>query len=529
MSEKSHDKKYIASLDIGTTSIRCFIYDINVNIVGKACANIELLYPQPGYVEINPDELWQKILKTIQNAISDAQLNAIDISCLGISTQRSTFITWDRTTGETFHNFITWKDLRADSMVRKWNDSVTLKLMHGVSHFLYMFTRNKRFLAGSVLKLMNAQTTLRLSWMIQNNKKLQAAIEHKNALFGTLDSWLLYRLRQGNDLDFKPEHISDVTSCSATGFYDPFTLQWAKWALNLFSIKANMLPTVVDNSYNFGHIHRSLLGHEIPIGSSLGDQSASMWGSCCFNTGDIKITLGTGSFLNLNTGSQCPASIYGLYPLVAWRYADKKNTELVYCMEGAANDTGSIIQWAMNFGLFQDPSKSADIANSVDDTEDVYFVPAFSGLGAPINDHQAASGLIGIRPSTKNAHIVRAILESIAFRLTQLYTCTQTETNFKFSVIRVDGGVSKNDFICQLLADLTKLKVERAFDSELSALGAGFLAGLRVGIWNTRDELVKLRKVERVFVPNESVYERSMNKMKNWERAVNRFKGWYQP
>lgn len=190
-------------------------------------------------MEINPDELWASIVSTIRLAIEDAKLSASDVACLGISTQRSTFITWDRCTGEPFHNFITWKDLRADSMVRKWNDSVTLKLMHGVSHCLYLFTRNKRFLAGSVLKLMNAQTTLRLSWMIQHNKKLQAAIEQKNALFGTLDSWLLYRLRQGTDLEYRPEHISDVTSCSATGFYDPFTMQWAKWALNLFSIKVS--------------------------------------------------------------------------------------------------------------------------------------------------------------------------------------------------------------------------------------------------------------------------------------------------
>lgn len=243
--------------------------------------------------------------------------------------------------------------------------------------------------------------------MIQNNKQLQAAIEQKTALFGTLDSWLLYRLRQGNHLDKHVEHISDVTNCSATGFYDPFTMQWAKWALNLFSIKAHMLPVVVDDSYDFGCTDSTLFGHEIRIGSSvsrhiliyakssindfnyfvqIGDQSASMWGSCCFNKGDIKVTLGTGSFLNLNTGSQCHASIYGLYPLVAWQYTSRNDskTELIYCMEGASNDTGSIIQWAIDFGLFEDPLTSSDIANRANDSEDVFFVPAFSGLGVPI-------------------------------------------------------------------------------------------------------------------------------------------------
>lgn len=279
--------------------------------------------------------------------------------------------------------------------------------MHGVSRCLYLFTRSKRFLAGSVIKMMNAQTTLRLAWMIQNNKQLQAAIERKTALFGTLDSWLLYRLRQGKHLDREVEHISDVTSCSATGLYDPFTMQWAKWALSLFSIEANMLPRVVDDSYKIGCTDKDLFGHEIPITCSvnsfsvcvgvkqfmilslfiqIGDQSASMWGSCCFDKGDIKVTLGTGSFLNVNTGSECSASIYGLYPLVAWQYEDynENKTELVYCIEGASNDTGSIIQWAINFGLFKDPSESAAIAESVDDSEDIYFVPAFSGLGVSV-------------------------------------------------------------------------------------------------------------------------------------------------
>ena len=209
---------------------------------------------------------------------------------MGISTQRSTFITWNRETGETFHNFITWKDLRADEMVRKWNSSVALKVMHGVSHCLYFVTRSKRFLAGSVIKLMNAQTTPRLCWMLQNNKKLQQAIEDKCALFGTLDSWLLYRLRQGKSRSKYVEHISDVTSCAATGFYDPFTMQWAKWAVSLFSIKVpsdafqlfnfcpnwcfvllqmELLPKVVDDSYDFGYIDRELFGHEIRIGCSV--------------------------------------------------------------------------------------------------------------------------------------------------------------------------------------------------------------------------------------------------------------------
>ncbi|KAG4073437.1 hypothetical protein HA402_000661 [Bradysia odoriphaga] len=521
--------QYIAALDVGTTSIRCFIYNDSVITIGSATEQVHLLYPKPGFVEIDPDQLWNSIIKTIEDAVKDAKLEMSDIICLGISTQRSTFITWDRQTGQTFHNFITWKDIRADKLVKKWNSSCIIKTMHGVSRFLYLMTRSNRFLAGSVLKLMNTQTTLRLHWVIKNNERLNEAIRNKTAMFGTLDSWLLYRLRKGYAQNKYVEHISDITSCSATGFYDPFSLNWADWALKLFSINKDMLPRVVDNSYDFGYVDKSILGHEIKIGCMIGDQSASMWGSCCFNRGDVKVTLGTGSFLNVNTGQKCHASVHGLYPLVAWRWRKKeqKSDELMYCVEGASNDTGSIIKWAQDFGLFTDPAESSDIANTVDNTDGVYFVPAFSGLGAPVNDYQAASGLIGLRPSTNNAHIVRAVLESIAFRVAQLYTCTLNETDFTFSVIRVDGGVSRNDFVCQLLADLTRLHVERSDNPELSVLGAGFLAGLNVGVWKDRNDLLRLRKVEKVFVPRPEIYSKCLESFRAWEKACNRFKGWY--
>ncbi|XP_058832742.1 putative glycerol kinase 5 [Topomyia yanbarensis] len=525
-------EKYIASLDIGTTTIKCFIYAANrdiaqLDVVGTAHEQVELLYPSPGQVEIVPSQLWDSVIRTIKNAMADASLSAERIDCLSISTQRNTFTCWNRLTGKIYHNFITWKDLRADKLVHQWNNSLKLRMLKFGARFLHFFSRSKRFLAGSVIKMMNPQVTLRLAWVLQNNGDLQRDVKNGNVLYGTIDSWLLYRLRQGTDRTRFVEHISDVTNCTASGFYDPFGQEWAGWALNLFSIKKELLPKAVDNSYDFGYVHESLFGSRIKIGASISDQSASLWGNCCFDKGDVKITLGTGSFLNVNTGSTCLASVHGLYPLVGYKMTSPHGTELVYLMEGASNDNGSIIEWAMNIGLFVDPSETSGMALSVPDSDGVSFIPAFSGLGPPIRDDTAGTGFIGIKASTRKEHLVRAILESLAYRIALLYVSTLDETRFTFTRIKVDGGVSRNDFICQTLADLTGLPVERGEVTDSTALGAMFLAGLNVGIWRNKQELIHIRKIERIFQPNAANKRHCMISMQSWERAVERFKRWY--
>uniref|UniRef100_A0A182QRJ9 Glycerol kinase 5 n=1 Tax=Anopheles farauti TaxID=69004 RepID=A0A182QRJ9_9DIPT len=550
-------RHYIATLDVGTTTIRCFIYAARTNgeplTVGTAYDHVDLIYPAPGWVEMNPDKLWNSVLQTIQKATEDAKLTIDQLTCLAITTQRNTFTCWNRNTGQVYHNFITWKDLRADQLVNDWNGSFTLRLLKLGARFLHFFTRSKRFLAGSVIKLMNPQVTMRLAWVLQNNPALQEDVKTGTVLYGTIDSWLLYRLRQGTDCTRQVEHVSDVTNCTSTGFYDPFGQEWAGWALNLFSIKVRLrnlrhargsiltnmfhlsqqkelLPKVVDNSYDFGHVHESLLGARIKITASVSDQSASLWGNCCFAKGDVKITMGTGSFLNVNTGTKCLASVHGLYPLIGYRLQGAgtgAGTDINYLMEGASNDTGSIIEWALNVGLFDDPAESATMAMSVPSTDGVLFVPAFSGLGPPISDDNAGSGFIGIKPSTRKEHMVRALLESLAFRVALLYDCALKETGFSFTSIKVDGGVSRNDFICQTLADLTGIAVERGEVTDSSALGAMFMAGLNAGIWSTKRQLMDVRKVEKTFNPNAAGRVQRLKQMRAWERAVERFKKWY--
>uniref|UniRef100_A0A182RQ04 Glycerol kinase 5 n=1 Tax=Anopheles funestus TaxID=62324 RepID=A0A182RQ04_ANOFN len=527
------DRHYIATLDVGTTTIRCFIYATSTNgepaSIGTAYDQVQLIYPAPGWVEINPDKLWTSVLQTIRKATEDANLSMDQLTCLAISTQRNSFTCWNRNTGQVYHNFITWKDLRADQLVKDWNNSLMLRVIKLGASFLHFFTRSKRFLAGSVIKLMNPQVTLRLSWVLQNNPSLKEDLKTGNVLYGTIDSWLLYRLRQGTDPAGPVEHISDVTNCTSTGFYDPFGEEWAGWALNLFSIKKELLPKVVDNSYDFGHVHETLLGTKIKIAASVSDQSASLWGTCCFERGDVKITMGTGSFLNVNTGTKCLASVHGLYPLIGYKLQSGKDSmmDINYLMEGASNDTGSIIEWALNMGFFEDPAESASMAMSVPNSDGVLFVPAFSGLGPPIQDDSAGSGFIGIKPSTRKEHMVRALLESLAFRVALLHDCALKETGFSFTSIKVDGGVSKNDFICQTLANLTGIVVERGEVTDSTAMGAMFMAGLNCGIWNTKQQLVDVRKVEKKFSPDMTQRTKQLKQMRGWERAVDRFKKWY--
>ncbi|XP_044734966.1 putative glycerol kinase 5 isoform X2 [Chrysoperla carnea] len=421
------EELYIAALDIGTTSIRCHIVNRQCVTVGIASNKIQLVYPEPGHVEIEPDTLWLSIKSVIYNAIANAHLTAGQISCLGITTQRATFITWDQLTGEPFHNFITWKDIRANSLVQMWNKSFTMKTIRTASYIMYLITKNRRYLAASVINFSCAQVTLRLLWVIQHCVKLKEAISKNRAMFGTIDSWLIYKLTNGR------VHVTDISNASATGMYDPFLCSWSDLMNNVFKIPQSILPKVVDNvAKEFGSTHSKIFGVEIPIVCSIADQSASVFASGCYETGNLKMTLGTGSFLDIVTGSIPYASVCGVYPLIGW----KVGKELLYLVEGATNDTGTIIEWALKVELLTNPMESSELAYKAGSSDGIYFIPAFSGLGPPINDLEAASGFIGIKPTTTKECMVRAVLESIVFRLVQLLQVVIEEIDITPTVLR---------------------------------------------------------------------------------------------
>ena len=506
---------YIGALDVGTTTVRFHILDEKAATVASSVEKVQLLYPKPGYVEIDPDELWRTIVKVMKDTLQDSRVKPELVACLGISTQRGSFTTWNLKDGRHYHNFITWKDLRADAMVKEWNTALTMKGLRIGSQILYALTRKKRYLAASVFKFMNTQMTLRLLWALQHVPGLQEAASNGNAVFGGVDCWLMHKLTG--------RHVTDVSSASATGLFDPFTMSWSSVMINLLKIPSNIFPEVLDTAGDFGVTPKEIFGVEIPILCSMADQSASLFGSGCTQPGDLKITMGTGTFLNVNTGSKPHASITGLYPLVGWRIRD----ELVYVVEGASNDTGVLVEWAKNIGIINNAAETASIASAVTDSDGVYFVPAFSGLQAPINDYSAATGFIGIKPTTEKSHIVRSLLESIVYRVLLLYETLCAETCFAYHTIRVDGGVSTNNFVLQLLADLTGLQVERATTTEMSILGVTYLAGLQCGIWKNREDVLKLRETETIFKSREEIRSRYRPTIAQWRRAVQRLGQWY--
>ncbi|XP_047355691.1 putative glycerol kinase 5 isoform X1 [Vespa velutina] len=507
--------RYIVALDVGTTTVRCHIIDENAAVISSSTEKVELIYEKRDHVEIEPNHLWTIIVKTVKDTINASGVDPNSFACFGISVQRGTFICWNLLTGEYYHNFITWKDLRADSMVKEWNNSIMIRGLRTVAYILYMLSKNKHYLAISAFKFMNTQITLRLLWALQHVSGLREAIMNDFVAFGSIDCWLLYKLTG--------RHITDISSASATGLFDPFTMKWATGILSLLKIPSHIFPEIVDTITNFGVTPKHIFGIEIPIVCCMADQSASLFGSGCFQPGDMKITMGTGTFLNVNTGTKPHVSINGLYPLVGWRV----ESELVYIVEGASNDTGILMEWAKALEIYKDVAETADLAYSVDNSDGVYFIPAFTGLQAPINNHTAAAGFLGMKPTTKKGHIVRSLLESLVFRTLLLYDILRTETRYTYKKIRIDGGVSQNDFIMQLLADLTGLEVERPVNVEMSIFGAAICAGLHCGIWKTKEELKHLRKIDKIFKPNKSSQLCYQNTIAQWKRAVDRFKNWY--
>ncbi|TKS80091.1 putative glycerol kinase 5 [Collichthys lucidus] len=472
---------FILSVDVGTTSIRCHIYDKEAQIRGSCITKVVPLYPEVGHVEMDPDALWTGFITVIKGAVQGANIHMSQIEALGISTQRATFTTWDRRTGVPFHNFISWQDQRAADLVKSWNRSCTLKVIHGAMKVVYLVTRQKRSLAASSLFFSTQHVTFRLVWALTHYKQVRQAVAEGNCCFGTIDTWLLFKLTNGRI------HATDYSNASATGIFDSY---------------------------------------------QMADQQAAMFGECCFDVGDVKITMGTGTFMNINTGSKPHTSVAGLYPLVGW----KIGSEVVYLAEGNAADTGTAIKWAQELELFSDVQDTCAMAYSVSDSNGVCFVPSFSGLQAPLNDPKACASFMGLKPSTTKSHLVRAILESVAFRNKQLYELMLRETHIPITKIRVDGGVSSNDFVMQLTASLFGRKVTRPKHLEMSCLGAAFVAGLGAGFWRTREELKKLHNTDDVFLPRGPLNNGCPTPngeynpiLQSWERALRRSMNWYKP
>ncbi|XP_072388160.1 glycerol kinase 5 isoform X1 [Diabrotica undecimpunctata] len=512
-------KGYIAALDVGTTTIKCHIINSSARSIGFASHLVKLHYPHPGWVEIIPDELFQNIIQVIHQAIKNANVSMHQIKSLGIATQRCSFVTWNKITGEYFHNFITWMDLRASQLINKMNTSTFFVSLRWAAFLIYLGTCNKKYGMASKFRIRNNHVTGRLLWVLKNLKPVQQALRNKNLMFGTVDTWLIYKLTGGLS------YVTDVTNASSTGFYDPFTLDWGIVAKSL-GIPTHFLPKVVANDYDFGETDESILGVPIRIKCVMADQQSSVLGSGSFTKDDLKLTMGTGAFLDINTSKRIHPSLTGMYPLVGYQLGK----ELVYISEVPCTDAGSVVQWLLHCGFVDNPFITAEMALKVEDTKGVFFIPAFSGLGPPINDEKAGTGFIGIKPVTKKEHLVRAVLESIVYQIVKTVDFLKTERVADYSSIKVDGGLSNNDFICQLLADLTGLCIFRLYTSDIAVMGVAFVAGISCGFWKGKEEFKQYCDISKSFEPSRDVNYiiKCRNTYRNWLLAVDRFKSWYQ-
>nr|XP_058973546.1 putative glycerol kinase 5 [Pocillopora verrucosa] len=516
---RSHSPVNIISIDIGTTTIAGHHFDSSGISLYHTSRKVELLYPQPGGVELDPDVLWEQFVDVITEVMEASNLQAEDVTALGISTMRGTFITWDRKTGKPYHNFISWQDMRAGHCVESWNKSLTLKSLNVGSKFLHMISRQKKYLAGSVISFSTQHTSIRLHWLFKTHPDLAKKADLGNLAFGTIDSWLIWKLTKGQ------LHVTDYSNASGTGMFDPFIMEWSSIMTSLLSVPLSIFPKVVDTSGLICESHKAIFGAPIPVRALVADQQAAVFGQCCFDAGDVNCTMGTGSFIDINTGPYPHASVAGLYPIVGWKIGG----ETVYLAEGNAAGCGTAMEWAHSMGFYDDVSQTSDMAFSVETSGGVYFVPAFNGLQAPINDNKACVSLMGIKSTTNKAHIMRAILESIAFRFTQLYETVVEETHIPLmSSVKVDGGISNNDFVLELMSSLTCQTIDRPSQTDMSTLGAAFLAGLSAGVWKSRDELKAIRCSQALFQPKASIRDKFLKNFDEWKEALHRSMNWYK-
>jgi len=485
--------KYILSLDQGTTSSRAIIFDHNGDIIAIAQREFTQIYPQAGWVEHDPMEIWSTQLAVVTEVIVKAGLTVSDIDSIGITNQRETTVVWDRETGMPVHNAIVWQDRRTSA----YCDEIKAK---GLSGKIQKKT-------GLIIDAYFSATKVR--WILENVAGAREKAEAGKLAFGTIDSWLIWKLTAGE------KHVTDVTNASRTMIYNIHTLGWDDELLELFGIPKQMLPTVKSSSEVYGETAGRILAAKIPIAGIAGDQQSALFGQMCTEVGMVKNTYGTGCFMLMNIGTTPKISENNLLTTIAWQI----NGEVQYALEGSIFIGGAVVQWLRDeMGLI---SKSADVetlAKKVKDTDGVYVVPAFAGLGAPHWDQHARGTITGLTRGTNKSHIARAALESIAYQTMDVLKAMEADAGVNIAELRVDGGATANNLLMQFQADLLNCKVIRPKVTEVTTIGAAYLAGLATGFWENIDQIRSQWKIDTTFVAEEGVDNTA--RIKGWNRAV---------
>lgn len=492
-------KGYILALDQGTTSSRAVLFDEEGRMVCMVNEEFRQIYPRPGWVEQDPEDIWNSQIQVARKVLEKAGVTADRIVALGITNQRETTIVWDRRTGKPVYNAIVWQCRRTTQMCEE------LRRDHEE------LIREK---TGLVVDAYFSAT--KLKWILDNVEGAREEAKKGDLLFGTVDTWLLWRLTGGK------VHATDCSNASRTMLFNIHKLNWDDELLELFDVPKRMLPEVLPTSATFGFTEKGFFGREIPIASVVGDQQAALFGQACFQPGMVKNTYGTGCFILMNTGKKAFPTKTGLLTTVAWKIWD----DVFYALEGSVFIAGAAVKWLRDgLGLIKDARETEELAKSVPDNGGVYFVPAFVGLGAPYWDMRARGLIIGLTQGVTKEHIVRAALEAIAYQTKEVLDVMVLETNIPIVTLRVDGGASVNNFLMQFQADVLGIPVERPLVSETTALGAAFLAGLAVGYWGSLEELQGLWKLDRRFEPSMEESERE-RLYSTWKEAVRRSLRW---
>lgn len=510
-------KGYILGTDFGSTSLIVKVYDLNC-VIASTSAKVPYILCEGGGVEIDPEGIFNLFVDTVKSLLDVNNIKPNDIKSSGFSFQRSTFMLWDKETGTPRCNLISWQDTRCDSVVQECNQSYMKRTINLIGSVGYTLFRRNIFLLMKVLQFDTTHTSMKLMWLLKNDPKLFEDVNLGNVLYGTIDTWIIWKLTHGK------KHITDYSCAGGTAIYDPYLCEWSHNITRLFGIQHYMFPTVVDSHGFLTNIEPDIFGATIPINSSVADTQAGLFGLNCFNPGQPCCLMGTGCFLSINTGSYVHTSLAGLYPQIGWR----DGGDLVYTCEGKITGMAPSIEWAKDIGLFDDVSLMSDIAKSAVDSNGVFFVPGLSGLCAPHNDPNACCGLIGIKRNTTKAQMVRAILEGIAFRYFELYQVALNETKIPFKPpMKVSGGLSNNDFLMDLICSLTNCEIERVDDCDISLTGAVYLAGLGAHIWTSKEALRKIIVSTKSFIPDLSIREQYRETYNQWLEAVKRCKKWY--
>lgn len=486
--------KYIMALDLGTTSCRCIIFDKNGRICSAAQKEFTQYFPQPGWVEHDAEEIWATQTGLMYEAMSKIDITINEIAGIGITNQRETTVLWDKETGRPVHKAIVWQCRRTAGYCDE------LKKL-GMAEFF----RSK---TGLVLDAYFSATKLR--WLLDNAAGARERAEKGELLFGTVDSWIIWKLTGGK------VHVTDYSNASRTMLFNIHTLKWDEEILRVLKIPQQILPEVKPSSHVYGYTDSKLFGREVPIAGAGGDQQCALFGQTCFERGEVKNTYGTGGFMLMNTGIAPVNSHNGLVTTIAWGVDDK----VEYALEGSIFVAGAAVQWLRDeLGLIRDAAESEVLAKSVPDANGCYVVPAFVGLGAPYWDQYARGAIVGLTRGVNRNHIVRATLESIAYQVNDVLMAMQEDSGMPITSLRVDGGACDNDFLMQFQADILNTSVVRPYCIETTAMGAAYLAGLAVGYWRSKEEILANHVIAAEFKPQMGQAKRE-SLLQGWHNAV---------